>query len=181
MRSLSTILFLLILVALACGSSDVALPTAPAATRLAPSEPIPLPPVTPSAAPDLPQGQSALVTRIIDGDTIDVDIQGAEYRVRYIGIDTPERDMPYYVEATEANRRLVQGQTVLLVKDVSETDRYGRLLRYIYLPDGTFVNAELVQAGYAQAATFPPDVAFADFFRQLQEEARQAGRGLWAD
>ena len=101
--------------------------------------------------------------------------------MRYIGIDTPERDMPNFDEATEANRQLVEGQTLLLVKDVSETDRFGRLLRYIYLPDGTFVNAQLVESGYAQAVTYPPDVAFADHFRQLQEQARLAGRGLWAE
>lgn len=124
-------------------------------------------------------GVLAQVTHIVDGDTIDVEIEGITYRVRYIGMDTPERGEPFYSEATEINRQLVQGQTVILVKDVSETDRYGRLLRYVYLQDDTFVNATLVEQGYAQAATYPPDVAFADLFVSLQQEARTAGRGLW--
>ena len=73
----------------------------------------------------------------------------------------------------------MENQTVVLVRDVSETDRYGRLLRYVYVGD-VFVNAELVRRGYAQVATYPPDVEFADYFVQLQREAREAGRGLWA-
>jgi hypothetical protein len=67
------------------------------------------------------------------------------------------------------------------VKDVSETDRYGRLLRYVYLQDGTFINAELVKQGYALVATFPPDVAHESELTALQEEARNTGIGLWAD
>lgn len=124
-------------------------------------------------------GQTAVVTRIVDGDTIDVDIEGTTYRVRYIGMDTPERGDFFYHEATEANRQLVEGQTVTMVEDVSETDRYGRLLRYVYLPDGTFVNAELVRQGYAQILTYPPDVKYQELFAQLQREAREAGLGLW--
>jgi len=85
------------------------------------------------------------------GHTIKVDIDGAVYTVRYIGIDCPEMDQQFGGEAAEANRQLVEGQTLLLEKDVSETDRYGRLLRYAYLADGAFVNAELVRAGYASA------------------------------
>jgi micrococcal nuclease len=119
------------------------------------------------------------VVEIIDGDTIDVDINGQVYRVRYIGMDTPERGMPFFTEATGANEELVGGQTVILVKDVSETDQFGRLLRYVYLLDGTFVNAELVRQGFAQAATYPPDVAHQDLFTQLQQDARNASVGLW--
>ncbi|MCL4266082.1 MAG: thermonuclease family protein [Anaerolineae bacterium] len=125
-------------------------------------------------------GDRATVARIIDGDTIEVGINGVSYRLRYIGMDTPERGQPFFEEATEANRQLVEGQTVILVKDVSETDRYGRLLRYIYLQDGTFVNAELVKRGFAQVATFPPDVAHQALFITLERQAREAGRGLWA-
>lgn len=124
-------------------------------------------------------GDLATVTRIIDGDTIEVEINGETYRVRYIGMDTPEEGDDFYDQATEANSQLVEGQTVLLVKDVSETDRFGRLLRYVYLQDGTFVNAELVKQGFALAATFPPDVAFQDLFVALQQEARDEGNGLW--
>jgi endonuclease YncB( thermonuclease family) len=129
-----------------------------------------------------PEGsQAATVTNIVDGDTIDVAINGQTYRVRYILVNTPERGQPLYAEATEANRKLVGGKTVYLVKDVNETDRYGRLLRYLYLTDGTFVNAELVCQGFAQLATFPPDVAKEAEIRAARQEAVNAGRGLWAD
>ncbi len=123
---------------------------------------------------------AAQVTKIVDGDTIDVVINGETYRVRYILINTPEVDQPLYKEATEANRKLVEGKTVYLVKDVNETDRYGRLLRYIYLADGTFVNVELVRQGFAQLATFPPDVAKESEIRAAQQVAVAAGVGLWA-
>ncbi len=127
----------------------------------------------------LPDGQRATVDYVIDGDTIDVLVNGRAYRVRYIGVDTPERDEPFYNEATQANQQLVAGQELILVKDVSETDRYGRLLRYVYLDDGTFINAELLRLGYARLVTFPPDVARQEQFQQLQMAAREAGRGLW--
>jgi micrococcal nuclease len=102
---------------------------------------------------------AAQVVRITDGDTIRVRIAGAEVPVRYILINTPETDQPFGAEATAANRRLVEGQTVYLLKDVSETDRFNRLLRYVFLADGTHVNAALLRQGYAQVATFPPDVS----------------------
>ncbi len=133
-----------------------------------------------AAQPAAPAGTAAQVTQIIDGDTIDVTISGVPYRVRYILIDTPERGAPFYDESTEVNRQLVQDKTVTLVKDVNETDRYSRLLRYVYLADGTFVNAELVRQGFAQVATFPPDVAKEAEIRAAQQEAVAAGRGLWA-
>jgi len=120
----------------------------------------------------------AKVTRIVDGDTIDVVIGGQTYRVRYIGIDTPERDQWYYLESTEANRRLVEDKTVLLVKDVSETDKYGRLLRYV-LVDGIFVNLQLVEEGYAVPATYPPDVSCVGAFLAASRKARNAEVGLW--
>lgn len=138
----------------------------------------------PTAIP-VPGRQMALVTRVIDGDTIEVDIEGRHYRPRYIGVDTPETKRLQKLvecfghEATEKNRELVEGKVVYLEKDVSETDRYGRLLRYVFLQDGTFINAGLVRLGYAQVATYPPDVRYAALFLQLQREARQAGRGLW--
>jgi endonuclease YncB( thermonuclease family) len=125
-------------------------------------------------------GETSTVTAVFDGDTIEVEMNGRTYRVRYIGIDTPERDEPFYEEATQANRQLVGRQEVILVKDVSETDQYGRLLRYIYLQDGTFVNAELLRQGFAQIVTYPPDVAMQEEFQALQAEARTAGRGLWS-
>ena len=134
-----------------------------------------------AAAAFQPEGEQALVVRVIDGDTIEVQIGEQNYRVRYIGMDTPERGDPFFQEATDANARLVANQTVTLVKDVSETDRYGRLLRYVYLADGTFVNAELVRQGYALVATYPPDVAHQELFVALQQEAREAEVGLWGE
>lgn len=135
---------------------------------------------TRATAPSTPAGTPAQVTQIVDGDTIDVTIDKVAYRVRYILMDTPERGAPFFEEATAANRKLVLGQTVYLVKDVNETDRYGRLLRYVYLADGTLVNTELVRQGYALLATFPPDVAKEAEIRAAQQEAVAASRGLWA-
>ena len=126
---------------------------------------------------------SAFVQRVVDGDT--AVLAGGE-RVRYIGIDTPELHhptkpvQPYAREAKEFNKRMVEGKRVRLEYDVQRRDRYNRLLAYVYLEDGTFVNAELVRQGYAQLLTIPPNVKHADLFVQLQKEARAAGRGLWA-
>jgi micrococcal nuclease len=120
------------------------------------------------------------VVRIVDGDTIVVAIGGPRgTRVRLIGIDTPERNECFFAVATERMRALVEGRRVRLVRDVSETDRYGRLLRYVFV-GSTFVNAVMVSGGYANAATFPPDVAYASEFRALERVARLAKRGLWA-
>ena len=125
-----------------------------------------------------------LVTRVIDGDTIEVDIDGTIYKVRYIGIDTTELDdeRPEFralaQEATRLNRELVEGKTVRLEKDVSGTDTFGRLLRYVYVDD-TFVNAELVRQGLAWAKTYPPDIKYQDYLMELEQQARQDGIGIW--
>ncbi len=125
---------------------------------------------------------AAFVQRAVDGDTV---VLSSGERVRYIGIDTPELHhprkpvQPYAREAMEANRRLVEGKSVRLEFDVQRRDRYGRLLAYVFLEDGTFVNAELMRQGYAQLLTIPPDVKYTDLFVKLQREAREAKRGLW--
>jgi micrococcal nuclease len=142
-----------------------------------PAAPVDIEPVDPS--PSSSSSTEALVIRIVDGDTIEVQIDGASYKVRYIGIDTAEVGDPCSAEATAANRQLVEGETVELEKDVSETDRYGRLLRYVYVGD-TMVNAELVHQGFAQVYTYPPDVKYNEEFLDLQREARDAERGCWA-
>ncbi len=132
----------------------------------------------------LPGLTPARVTRVLDGDTIRVEIEGQEFPVRYIGIDTPETVDPrrpvgcFGQEASDRNRQLVEGQTVGLEKDVSETDSFGRLLRYVWVGD-EMVNATLVEEGYALASTYPPDVKYAEQFASLQAEARDDGRGLW--
>ncbi len=123
----------------------------------------------------------ALVTEIIDGDTIHVLIDGEEFPVRYIGIDTPEVQYNEWFgkEARDANIELVAGKEVLLEKDVSETDQYDRLLRYVYLLDGTFVNAELIRMGFAVAKAYPPDTKYHDQLESLEQEAINSGLGLW--
>ena len=127
----------------------------------------------------------ARVTRVIDGDTIEVNLGGATYKVRYIGIDTPETVHPsepvecFGKEASDKNSELVEGKIVRLEKDVSETDKYGRLLRYVWV-GGIFVNDYLVRQGYAYAYTYPPDVKYAEQFAEAQIEARENNRGLWA-
>ena len=127
----------------------------------------------------------ASVTRVIDGDTIEVNLDGVIYRVRYIGIDTPETVHPsepvecFGKEASDRNAELVEGKIVRLEKDISETDKYGRLLRYVWVGD-IFVNDYLVRQGYAYASTYPPDVKYAEQFAKAQREAEENNRGLWA-
>ena len=121
---------------------------------------------------------------VVDGDTIKVAVGGRVYRLRYIGIDTPETKHPrigrecYGAEAATANSKLVAGKVVELEKDVSETDRYGRLLRYVWLGD-VLVNERLVRDGYAVSSTYPPDVKYQERFLAAQRSARDAGAGLW--
>jgi micrococcal nuclease len=131
-----------------------------------------------------PREVRALVTRVVDGDTVEARIGGESEDVRYIGIDTPETVKPgepvqcYGPQAGAANRRLVEGRTVRLVFDRERRDVYGRLLAYVYAGD-TFVNAQLVRGGYARVLTIPPNVAHAGLFRRVARAAGIAGRGLW--
>ena len=126
--------------------------------------------------------QEALVERVVDGDTV---VLSGGTRVRYIGVDTPELHHPkkpiqaYAREAMEFNRKLVESKKIRLEFDVERHDKYGRLLAYVYLEDGTFVNGELVRQGYAHTLTIPPNVKYADLFVKHQREAREAKRGLW--
>jgi micrococcal nuclease len=126
----------------------------------------------------------AYVTRIVDGDTIYVSMNGRLEAIRYIGINTPETRHPTKGRepggeaATEANRRLVEGRWVTLTFDVQERDRYGRLLAYVWI-DGRLVNAELVHQGYAQTSTYPPNVRYQEHFLKVERGAREHRRGLW--
>lgn len=136
--------------------------------------------------------EEARVVRVVDGDTIVVDRGRGSERLRYIGMDTPEtvdprRPVePMGEQASKTNEMLVGGSTVWLEKDVSETDRYGRLLRDVWLRDDTrpsgwlFVNLELVAEGFAQVSTYPPDVRYVDALVDAQRAARDAGLGLWS-
>lgn len=130
---------------------------------------------TPASGAD---GEQATVTRVIDGDTIDVRLNGESVRVRYIGVNSPERDEVCYDEATAANAALVLGQRVTLVRDVSNTDTYGRLLRYVYVGD-VFVNGELVADGYAESRAYPPDTMQQPYLDSLERAAKAAGRGCY--
>ncbi len=132
----------------------------------------------PFAAPD---GESARVTYVYDGDTVEVEINGRTYKVRYIGVDTPEIDQFYYEEASAENRKLVNNARVTLVRDVSNTDQYDRLLRYVYLADGTFVNAELLEGGYGRTINIEPDTHYEKEFAKLQQDAKDNQRGVWSD
>lgn len=133
---------------------------------------------------------AADVSKVVDGDTIEVIINGEKYKLRYIGINTPETVDPrrsvecFGREASNENKRLVEGKRVYLQKDISETDKYSRLLRYVYLPldDGSllFLNDYLIRQGFAQASNFPPDVKYVDQFKLAQKEAKDNNRGLWA-
>ena len=126
-------------------------------------------------------GNTAIVARVIDGDTIELD---TGEKVRYIGVDTPERTHKppdcYAQEATEKNRSLVEGKTVRLVQDVRNTDRYGRLLRFVYVND-VFVNHVLVAEGFARAFAVPPDISREEDFFLTEQTARSEQRGLWGD
>lgn len=120
--------------------------------------------------------ETVTVASVVDGDT--VELAGGR-RVRYIGINTPERDQPYYQEAADLNQQLVAGKEVQLEFDLDSFDQYGRTLAYVWT-DGVMVNLEMVRRGFANAFTVPPNVRYAEEFRQAEEEAREAGRGLWA-
>lgn len=131
---------------------------------------------------------TATLTRVVDGDTIAVEIDGREERVRYIGVDTPETVKPgapvecYGPAARRLNARLVgdRGSKLTLRFDRELRDRYDRLLAYVYrAEDGTFVNARLLAAGAAQTLSIAPNTAYKARFDQLEHAARAAGRGLW--
>jgi micrococcal nuclease len=151
------------------------------------------PTAAPSPTPEAtfgPIGQTteATVVRVTDGDTIVVAYGGKEYKVRYIGMDTPETVDPNSTvqwmgpQATAANAALVEGKTVYLEKDISEVDRFDRLLRYVWLTDGaawTLVNLELVRQGVAFAKSYPPDTRYDALYVVAEGEANRSALGLW--
>jgi micrococcal nuclease len=173
---------LLLLLPMACAQHQVVLTTQAPATL----------------SEEPPGYEEATVVKVVDGDTIDVEVTGRvdgpgagqaqigdEYRVRLIGIDTPESVKPntpvecFGREASEAAKALLEGVEVKLVRDVEEADQYDRLLRYVYL-GAEMANARLVANGYAFAYTYPPSVRHSDLFVEMEREARENDRGLWA-
>lgn len=135
------------------------------------------------------QLQEALVTRAVDGDTIDVRVRGRSDRLRLIGVDTPERGRPLASEAAKFTRDWLEGRQVWLEEDVQLRDRYSRRLAYVWLEQPQnrslpevrtkMFNAIIVAEGYAQLMTIPPNVRYVDMFKVLQTEARENSRGLW--
>ena len=127
------------------------------------------------------------VKKVVDGDTFWVDDGTPKgMKIRLIGVDAPEsrnvfkKVVGYFgIEAKQYMTSLIAGKKVRLEYDVDHFDQYKRTLAYVYLIDGTFVNAELVKNGYAMVMTVPPNVKFADEFLRLQQEARENNRGLW--
>jgi endonuclease YncB( thermonuclease family) len=137
--------------------------------------------------PDPPKDAvPAEVQRVSDGDTFVATVRGRRERVRVIGVDTPESvapnrpDEPFGEESSDFAKHHLTGETVRLAGDAEPRDRYGRMLAYVWLPDGTFWNALLAAEGYAQQLTIPPNVTYASLFRRLVGEARSEHRGLWA-
>jgi micrococcal nuclease len=129
---------------------------------------------------------NATLVKVVDGDTIDVTIDGTKERVRLIGIDTPETKKPntpvqcFGPEASAFTTSLLpKGTPLHLERDVEARDKYGRLLAYAYLADGTFVNFEIIRRGYAHVLTIPPNVAHADEFVGAARAAHAADAGLW--
>lgn len=126
--------------------------------------------------------EEATISAVVDGDTIKL-TDGRT--LRYIGVDTPETVDPrrpvqcFGKEASDYNKMLVTGKTVYLEKDVSDTDRFGRLLRYVYLQSGEMVNEMLVRDGYAQSSAYPPDIKYQEKFDQFERQARDNELGLW--
>jgi micrococcal nuclease len=187
-RSPQVFLFAVLFVA-GCASAPAAAVTSPSPQPLDPTLGATLEP-SPTAVPTEAFGTApigpievATVLSITDGDTIRIDRGHGSEPVRYIGMNTPEAGDPGGSEATAANNALVAGRQVVLERDVSETDQFDRLLRYVWIDNGgswTFVNLKLVAEGFAQAATYPPDVRFAELFVATERTARSTLVGLWA-
>jgi micrococcal nuclease len=127
--------------------------------------------------------EKALVSRVIDGDTVQLD-DGR--KVRLIGVDTPEtvhpqKEVEYYgKEASDFTKSMLEGKEVYLEYDIQPTDKYGRTLAYIWLSDGTLFNELLVLKGFAQVSTYPPNVKYVERFTAAQKQAMETNAGLWA-
>ena len=119
--------------------------------------------------------QAALVTRVIDGDTIEIE---GEIKVRYIGINSPEIEQCFANESYLENKKLVEGKKITMIKDVSDKGKYGRLLRYVYVDD-QFVNEYLIKNGFAKLMTIKPDIKYSLQFKADQAEAKVNNLGIW--
>jgi micrococcal nuclease len=127
------------------------------------------------------------VVRVVDGDTIVVDFNGKEEKVRLIGVDTPEsvhadksKNTKEGVVVSDYTKSKLNGKIIKLEFDVQERDKYGRLLAYVYV-DGEMYNKHLLEIGYAKLATYPPNVKYVEEFKELQKEAKENKVGLWSE
>lgn len=153
------------------------------------NNPVPKALITPTNIPTptlfVGEKQTVFVTRVIDGDTIEIE---GKIKVRYIGINTPEiyhdttgkktGEQCFANESFLENKKLVEGKTITLVRDVSDKDRYGRLLRYVYI-ENLFVNDYLITNGFAKIMTIKPDVKYSLEFKQKEKEAKTNNLGIW--
>jgi micrococcal nuclease len=138
--------------------------------------------ISPDEVIDLfPTAQTAeVVTRVIDGDTI---VMADESKVRLIGVDAPEMNSDFDCYAQKAKQRLeelVLNKKIGLEKDISQTDKYGRLLRHVWV-DEMLTSLVLVEEGWAQVSTYPPDVKYQADFLDAQSRAREKGLGIWGE
>lgn len=134
----------------------------------------------------LEKRQEGEILRVVDGDTYEIFIGGRE-KVRLIGVDTPESLAPQKERnvkegrvASDFAKELLEGKFVQVEYDVQERDRYGRVLAYLYI-DGKMINEILLEEGMAQTATYPPNIKYADRFREIERAARESGKGFWKD
>jgi micrococcal nuclease len=124
------------------------------------------------------------VVRVVDGDTIIINFNGKEERVRMIGIDTPETVHPtkpveqFGPEASEYTKRRLEGKKAGMELDVQERDQYGRLLAYVWV-DGVMINNELLEEGLAVVSTYPPNVKYVELFRQTEKKAKEEKKNIW--
>jgi micrococcal nuclease len=128
------------------------------------------------------------VSKVVDGDTLKIIVNGKEELVRFLGINTPEVENSYRhaecfgKEASTETKKLLTNQEVYLLPDPEAPNRgkYGRLLRYVFLPNGEFINADLIKDGYAFAYIYQP-IKFKKYFMALENQAQKSGQGLWSD
>jgi micrococcal nuclease len=190
MRSLRLTLCVLALCLLigACDSVSISVQTG--VTVVAPTAVIPtVANQVSSLYPPVPASLKQVdVVRVVDGDTVDVNLDGVTTRVRLIGINTPETVDPnkpvecYGPEASKRAKALLEGQRVLLEADPSQDDRdrYDRLLRYIWFEDGRLFNMQMVLEGYAYEYTYQVPYKYQAVFKAAQRQAEEAQRGLWS-
>lgn len=141
----------------------------------------PIPSLIPSSIPDI--ATSVTITKVVDGDTVDVDINGQRDIVRLIGINSPEVNQCFYREATNKAREVLQGKSVKLEVDSTQDNRdvYNRILRYIFLSDGTNFGELMIKGGFAKEYTFKVAYKYQSLYRQDEYQAKNNKIGLWAD